>query len=105
MNDQGTAAPNWQPDSGTNAAESRPAIMVPESAKRCHVCGQPPPPMMDFHPSKQDCIRALRGRVVMLERGLNVIASWAEGDQVQARFDEPASAKIARDTLGGRWHE
>lgn len=31
--------------------------------------------------------------------GLNAIACWKEGDEVAGKFDEPASAKTARDTI------
>lgn len=38
-------------------------------------------------------------KVKVLLEGLNAIASWNEGPIVNGSFDEPASAKIARQTL------
>jgi len=41
-------------------------------AKACSVCGQPlASAVLDFHPIKQDCIRALRARVEALDREIH----------------------------------
>jgi hypothetical protein len=69
-------------------------------AKACSICGQPLPlAVLDFHPAKQDCIRALRARVERLERALNELACWRQGAEVTGDFDDPYSARLAREAL------
>jgi hypothetical protein len=43
----------------------------------------------------------LQREVSKLRTALNQIAAWDEGPTVCGKFDEPASAKIAREALGG----
>lgn len=45
-------------------------------------------------------LATLRERVRVYENALNEIASWGEGEKVTGRFDEPHSAKKAREALG-----
>lgn len=43
--------------------------------------------------------RKLESRVKRLEAALTEIASWEEGPNVNAAFDHPSSAKLAREAL------
>lgn len=52
----------------------------------------------DIHEMETDLIRS-SARIEELEKALNLIASWGEGDEVNGSFDEPGSASIARDAL------
>ena len=49
--------------------------------------------------TETDELARLRERVAALERALNKIASWGEGETVNGSFDEPGSAAIAREAL------
>ena len=44
-------------------------------------------------------------RIARLETALRQIASFREGQVVTSSFDDPASAKIAREALGARAFE
>jgi len=51
---------------------------------------------MTLSPQEYECF-ALQHKV--MSSALNVIASWSEGREVDDAFDEPNSAKVARETL------
>lgn len=42
---------------------------------------------------------SLRAKVERLRSALTIIASWDEGPEVNSGFDEPESAKVAREAL------
>ena len=49
--------------------------------------------------ARQPEIDALTAQLARLRVSLNSIASWPEGVAVTSSFDEPCSAKLARDAL------
>jgi hypothetical protein len=74
-------------------------------AKACNICGQPLPlAVLDFHPAKQDCIRALRARVEKLEKAVKFYADpvtwmiWTNHPEHPAKV-EADRGKIAREAL------
>ena len=44
-------------------------------------------------------ILQLSAQMSIARHGLNLIASWGEGKEVNSSFDSPENAKIARETL------
>jgi len=74
-------------------------------AKACSVCGQPLPlAVLDFHPTKQDCIKALRARVEKLEKAVKFYADpvtwmiWINHPEHPAKV-EADRGKLAREAL------
>jgi hypothetical protein len=84
-----------RPEPTTQPPTERPDIL---GVNVCHICGQSADPEM-FHPTKQECINALRVRVERLERALNELACWRQGAEVTGDFDDPYSARLAREAL------
>ena len=60
----------------------------------------------DYDKTVADCWRAanakLEARIRSLEAALNKIACWHEGREVDGGFDEPWSARVAREALAGK---
>lgn len=46
-------------------------------------------------------LAAAEAKIARLTAALNEIASWSEGPEVNGSFDEPGSARIAREALAG----
>lgn len=44
-------------------------------------------------------LSAFQEKYKKMEEALNKIASWEEGEEVTGSFDEPGSARIARESL------
>jgi hypothetical protein len=81
-----------RPEPATQPPTERPA-------KACSICGQPlGVAVLDFHPTKQECLKALRARVDRLTGALWKIACYPQGP-VTGAFDEPVSAREAREAL------
>jgi hypothetical protein len=57
-----------RPEPTTQPPSQRPATIV---LNDCQVCGLPVAAPQQFHPTKQDCIRALRARVEALDREIH----------------------------------
>lgn len=58
-----------------------------------------PTAVQEFKDTFLDGILHERARAEVLLKALNVIASWAEGETVTGKFDEPSSAQLARNAL------
>lgn len=82
---------NSRPIGGLNPPHNQANRFCP--CPRCQFISSTEPPAL----LKE--IQEFRAKLNMAKEALNQIASWSEGETVIGSFDEPGSAKTARETL------